>query len=150
TNAPYALAWTGVAAGSYALTARAVYDAGNTVTSALVNTTVQGIGPNTNPSNATLISIPSIGVGSLYPSKIAVAGLASNPSKVTVTLTGVSHTYPDDLDVLLVGPGGQKVLLMSDTGGGTDINNVTLTFDDAAASKLPDNSAIIPGAYQPT
>jgi subtilisin-like proprotein convertase family protein len=67
-----------------------------------------------------------------------------------VSLTGISHTYPDDLDVLLVGPAGQKVLLMSDAGGGTDINNATLTFDDAAASTLPDASAIVSGTYKPT
>jgi len=67
-----------------------------------------------------------------------------------VTVTGISHTYPDDLDILLVGPGGQKVLLMSDAGGGAGINNVTLTFDDAAASKLPDSSAIVAGTYKPT
>ncbi|PYI89101.1 MAG: hypothetical protein DME26_02010, partial [Verrucomicrobia bacterium] len=150
TGAPYAFAWTNVAAGSYTLTARAVYDAGSTVTSAPINTTVQNIGPITDPANTTLISIPDSGIGSLYPSKISVAGLPSNPSKVSVTLKGISHTYPDDLDVLLVGPGGQKVLLMSDAGGGTDINNVTLTFDDAALSALPDASGIISGTYKPT
>src|SRR5207249_331651 len=150
TTAPYAFAWSNVAAGSYTLTARAVYDAGSTVASAPVNTIVQGISPTTDPANAALISIPAIGIGSLYPSKISVAGLPSNPSKVTVTLKGISHTYPDDLDILLVGPGGQKVLLMSDAGGGAGINNVTLTFDDAAASKLPDSSAIVAGTYKPT
>jgi len=39
---------------------------------------------------------------------------------------------------------------MSDAGGGAGINNVTLTFDDAAASKLPDSSAIVAGTYKPT
>src|SRR6185369_16947085 len=94
--------------------------------------------------------IPTSGAGSPYPSKIVVAGLPSNPSKVTVTLKGLSHTYPDDLDVLLVGPGGQKVVLISDVGGGTDISNVTLTFDDGAASSLPDSAAIASGSYKPT
>ena len=67
-----------------------------------------------------------------------------------MTLTGISHTYPDDLDVLLVGPGGQKVILMSDSGGGADLNNVTLTFDDAAASNLADSTAILSGTFKPT
>jgi hypothetical protein len=39
---------------------------------------------------------------------------------------------------------------MSDTGAGNAINNVTLTFDDAAASNLPDSSAIGSGTYKPT
>src|SRR6185295_14219742 len=101
-------------------------------------------------ANSTLINIPGNGSASPYPSKIVVAGLPSNPSKVTVTLKGLSHTYPDDLDILLVGPGGQKVILMSDAGGGNGMNNVTLTFDDAAASNLPDSSAIVSGSYKPT
>ena len=53
----------------------------------LAEVTVQGISTNTNPANTTLISIPALGIASVYPSTIPVAGLASNPSKVTVTLT---------------------------------------------------------------
>src|SRR5439155_15004700 len=39
---------------------------------------------------------------------------------------------------------------MSDAGGSAGINNVTLSFDDAAASNLPDSSAIVSGTYKPT
>ncbi|MGH9903539.1 MAG: proprotein convertase P-domain-containing protein, partial [Pyrinomonadaceae bacterium] len=69
-------------------------------------------------------------------------------NKVTVTLTGIEHTFPSDIDVLLVGPQGQKMILMSDAGGGTDINNVTLTFDDAAAAALP--ATLVSGTFRPT
>jgi hypothetical protein len=42
----------------------------------------------------------------------------SGPLKhIAVTFDGLSHTSPDDVDVLLVGPGGQAVKLMSDCGG---------------------------------
>src|SRR6185503_2364926 len=150
TTASYGSAWSSVPAGSYSLTARAVYDAGSTVNSAAVNITVANTVPNTGYSNTTLVSIPDSGIGSLYPSRISVASLPTNPSKVTVTLKGLSHSWPDDLDVLLVGPSGQKALLMSDAGAGNDINNATLTFDDAAASNLPDSSAIGSGTYKPT
>jgi hypothetical protein len=37
-------------------------------------------------------------------------------SKVVVKLNGLSHSYPDDLDLLLVGPDGQSAMLMSDAG----------------------------------
>ncbi len=69
---------------------------------------------------------------------------------MVVTLTNINHTFPDDIDVLLVGPGGQKSLLMSDAGGSVDLNNVSLTFEDAAANFLSDTSTISTGTYKPT
>ncbi len=44
-----------------------------------------------------------------YPSTIAVAlanGVAADTVDVNVTLSGLSHTNPDDIDILLVGPAG--------------------------------------------
>jgi hypothetical protein len=107
-------------------------------------------GPNLNPAYPGDCTIPDVGVASPYPSLIAVSGLPPSPTKVTVTLTGLSHTYPDDLDILLVGPRGQTVVLMSDCGGGAALRSVNLTFDDGAASKLPDNTQISSGTFKPT
>jgi uncharacterized repeat protein (TIGR01451 family) len=39
---------------------------------------------------------------------------------------------------------------MSDTGGGHSITNLNLTFDDSAASGLPDTDVIVSGTYKPT
>jgi hypothetical protein len=100
-------------------------------------------------TNATPISIPSIGAGTPYPSTITVAGVAANPTKVTVRLAGLTHSYADDIDILLVGPGGQKVMLMSDAGGGNALSGVNLTFDDSG-SALPNSTAISSGTYRPT
>ncbi|MFC5463687.1 proprotein convertase P-domain-containing protein [Lederbergia graminis] len=85
-----------------------------------------------------------------YPSNITVSDLDGAVRHVTVTLYGLTHTWPDDLDILLVGPQGQSVVLMSDAGGSTNINNVTLEFDDNAADFLPDSSGIVSGTYKPT
>jgi hypothetical protein len=90
------------------------------------------------------------GPASPYPSTVNVAFLGGTVTKLTVTLNNLSHTFPGDLDILLVGPGGQSVILMSDTGGGLDIVNVNLTFDDAAANSLPDSTQIISGFFKPT
>jgi subtilisin-like proprotein convertase family protein len=115
-------------------------------------------GPTTF-SNATAINIRTAategtaGPASPYPSDIAVAAMAGNITKVKVTLTGVGHTTPDDIDILLQSPGGQVITLMSDAGGNsgaTGITNVNLTFDDAAAGSLPDSSTITSGTYKPT
>ncbi len=105
-------------------------------------------------SNTGSISIPNGAPGSTsgnalpYPSQITASGLNGTVSKVTVTFNGLNHTFPDDMDVLLVGPGGQSVLLMSDAGGSTDIVNANVTFDDTAAA-IPDSSAVTTGTYAP-
>ncbi|HJQ68446.1 MAG TPA: C25 family cysteine peptidase [Blastocatellia bacterium] len=84
-----------------------------------------------------------------YPSTINVTG-QGGITKVTVTLSGINHDFPDDIEILLVGPGGQKVTLMGDNGGGNDLVNVNLTFDDAAANSLPDSTQIVSGTFKPT
>lgn len=107
-------------------------------------------------SNSAAISVPNgapattSGPASPYPSAINVSGVAGAVSKVTVQLKGLNHTFPDDVDVLLVGPGGQKLLLMSDAGGTNDFVNANLTFDDAAAASLADSAANPSGTYRPT
>lgn len=101
-------------------------------------------------NNFTNITIPDSGPANPYPSQINVAGLIGNIKKVRVSIGGISHTFPDDLDILLVGPGGQNAILMSDVGGGNDLSNVQLTFDDGAANALPDTTQIAAGTYQPT
>ncbi|NJN96401.1 MAG: S8 family serine peptidase [Anaerolineales bacterium] len=109
-----------------------------------------GVRPTNSFTNSTNITIPNSGVATPYPANIAVSSITGLVGKVTVTLTNLSHTFPDDVDILLVGPGGQRVILMSDAGGSLDITNITLTFDDAAAASLPDNTIITSGAYKPT
>lgn len=91
------------------------------------------------------------GAGSIYPSTIEVTGLTSAVYKVTVTLRSLTHTFPDDIDALLIGPGGQNVMLLSDCGLDNIIDGITLTFDDTAASLLPDTDpALESGTYRPS
>ena len=117
-------------------------------------TTTLGFGAlaprTTSITNTAFISIPSSGPATPYPSAINVSGLNSNLLSVTVTLNRLTHTQPQDLSVLLVGPNGQKALLMSDCGGINVINGVILTFDNAAASGLPNQAQIVSGTFKPT
>ena len=100
--------------------------------------------------NQTPINIPDSGVGSLYPSTINVTGLTGSVTNVRVFLNNLTHTAPDDIDVLLVAPNGRSVILMSDVGGNLAVNDVSLILDDAAATSLPDNGQIASGAFKPT
>jgi len=81
---------------------------------------------------------------------ITVSGVTGLVTKVTATIKGLTHGFPDDVDVLLVSPSGQKVVLMSDVGGGHPISNVDLTLDDSAASSLPDSAQLTSGTFKPT
>ncbi len=110
-------------------------------------------------SNTAQITVPNgapqSGPANPYPSNINVSNLEGAVSKVTVRLTGISHTFPDDLDILLVGPQGQNVMLASDVGSpaGTTsypANGITLNFDESAARSLPDNDPLVSGFYKPT
>jgi hypothetical protein len=67
-----------------------------------------------------------------------------------VVLDGLSHTFPDDLDFLLVAPDGRNFEFWSDAGGGADISNGNFVIADSGASLLPDQTTIASGTYQPT
>jgi subtilisin-like proprotein convertase family protein len=108
-------------------------------------------------SNTNAISISDSGnpptVADLYPSTISVTGLdGQNISHLTITLSGFSHSFPSDLDIVLAGPGGQLSMLMSEVGGNTrsPVSNLTLTLDDSAADSLPIDSTLISGTFRPT
>jgi subtilisin-like proprotein convertase family protein len=113
---------------------------------ALGTPTTTNFGPFANPAD---IVIPAFGAAALYPSNITVAGVTGTVSKVTVRLANLYHTFPDDVDILLVGPTGQKFILMADAGGSADANG-PLTFDDAAVLSLPDSGGLPSGVYRPT
>jgi subtilisin-like proprotein convertase family protein len=123
-------------------------DLGNLTFNLRLGSTVSAsYGPFSNPAS---ITIPNSGAATPYPSNITVSGIAGTVSKVTVTLTNMNHTFPDDVDVLLVGPTGKQIILMSDAGGSLDLVNTTVTFDDAGPSSLPDSTQITSGTYRPT
>jgi len=72
-----------------------------------------------------------------YPATIAVSGLTGTVSNVTMSLTNVSFPFSQDIDVLLVGPGGQTLIPIAavgpNSGGGAAASNSTLTLSDAGS-----------------
>jgi len=108
--------------------------------------------PSTTPvfAQTQTIAINDNAAGTPYPSILTVSGVAGTVSKVTATLVGMSHSYPSDVSILLVGPQGQAVVLMSRAGGSVGINNTRLVFDDTSSVVLPQFTAIADGTYKPT
>ena len=91
------------------------------------------------------------GPGSPYPSTITVANGPASIGSIRVTLYDVVHTTPDSMDFLLVGPTGQKFILMADAGGVLDLTTpVTLTFSDSALQVVPDSGPLTTGVFEPT
>src|SRR4029077_14858667 len=101
---------------------------------------------STNPSPVT---IPPAGTATPYPAIINVSGVSGPITDLNVTLNGLSHTFINDVGALLVGPGGQSVVLFDGVGGTTGVANVTLVFDDQASQNLP-SGLITSGSYKPT
>jgi subtilisin-like proprotein convertase family protein len=100
-------------------------------------------------SNTASITIPSVGIATPYPSTIAVTGVAAGSTVKSVTLNGITHTFPADIDVALTSPTGISQTIMSDVGGTSTITNLVYTFDDAAPTSLPTASAPA-GTYKPS
>ena len=107
-------------------------------------------------TNPAAITIPAIGNASPYPSAITVSGLSGNiantAGSVKVTLNSFSHTFPDDVGMVLVGPSGAALLLqnsVTSSSGGQAATNVTYTISDDGLSALPDGSALSAGTFRP-
>jgi subtilisin-like proprotein convertase family protein len=104
----------------------------------------------TSTSFGSSFQIRDNNTASAYPSAVSFNGLSGTVTDVNLTLDGYRHSFPDDVDVLLVGPGGEKkALVMSDVGGGNAVN-AKLTLDDEAPTSLPDESQINLDQYKPT
>jgi subtilisin-like proprotein convertase family protein len=101
-------------------------------------------------ANIAPITIQDNGPATPYPSTITASGLGGTITTVTVTLATLSHTFSEDIDILLVGPGGQSVLLVSDVGASTTTQGATLVLDDDAPASLPGAGRITSGTFRPT
>lgn len=65
-------------------------------------------------------------------------------------LANFTHTSPDDVDVLLIGPRGQSAIIMSDVGDNNAVQHINLVLNDHATRNLPNNGTLTTGVYRPT
>ena len=69
-------------------------------------------------------------------------GIWGRITDLRVHIHGVTHTFPDDLDFLLLAPGGANLAFWSDAGGATDITNFQFAFGDSLGGLLADSAPI--------
>ena len=83
-----------------------------------------------------------------YPSNIFVTGLSGNIQTVTVNLNSITASNPSEIALLLVGPGGQNMVILSGAGGtGAVTIPVSLTLSDAGANPV---SSLANAIFRPT
>jgi FG-GAP-like repeat len=68
---------------------------------------------------------------------------------VGVTLPDLTHTFPADLDFLLLGPDGHNLEFWSDAGAGVDMSGRHVEISDSGDQVLPDHTGIFSGYYRP-
>jgi subtilisin-like proprotein convertase family protein len=122
----------------------------STTTTSVSFATTEGTASNrVTLLNPAPIEIPVSSSATPYPSTIVVPNGLGTLKKLSVRLIGVTHNFRYDLDILLVGPSGQSVMLVSDAGGASDFaGSVDWTIDDAGA---PFTYQFAPsGTYRPT
>ncbi len=66
-----------------------------------------------------------------------------------MTINGLTHTFTDDVGIVLVGPGGAALLIQDGAGDGT-VANVTYTLTDTGATQLPATRIWGAGTYKST
>jgi subtilisin-like proprotein convertase family protein len=119
--------------------------------------TIQGgwsLGIEATPADVFIPGSGTSGPANPYSVTRTVSGMEGVITDVNVALSGVSHRRPDDLDMLLVGPQGQKVMLMSDACGDGDVESHYWTWNDEASRVMPDSGSgdVCPNVttYRPT
>ena len=68
---------------------------------------------------------------------------------MSITLHAFSHTFPDDVDILLVAPDGTKMVVFSDVGGTNDAVSFNITLSDQTTNQLTDSGPFGNGIYRP-
>jgi hypothetical protein len=94
---------------------------------------------------------PTEGAADPYPSNRIVQAFPAGSTilDVNLKLIDFTHTYPDDVHMLL-SKGSQSRMVMSDVGDGEDVAGIILILDDEAARPLPDEEQLTKGVYKPT
>jgi uncharacterized repeat protein (TIGR01451 family) len=100
-------------------------------------------------SNSAPVVINDFTKATPYPSPIQVGGIGDQVNKVTVMVTNLYHSWPSDINMLLVSPTGEKSYLMSKAGGSFALAKTTITFDDGSPA-LPPSSQIVSGTNRPS
>jgi subtilisin-like proprotein convertase family protein len=84
-----------------------------------------------------------------YPSTVVVGADVGTITDLDVHLTGLEMPAKQSVDLMLVGPQGQRTTIFSEAGGYSE-EKVDLVLDDEAVGRVPQVSPLVSGRYRPT
>jgi chitinase len=155
TSSPYSFAWTNVAAGSYALTARATDNQGAVGTSAVVNITVNG----SNPAPTAGITAPANNTTFSAPATVNITATASDTAPGTVssvafyngsTLLGTDASSPYSFSWTNVAAGTYTLTVRAtDNQGAVGTSAavaITVTGSGCSAPQYVENGGYVAGS----
>lgn len=93
------------------------------------------------------------GIADVYPAVVSDDVPADEVvTDVDLTVGSVNHTFADDIDMVLQGPGGETVNVLSDVCGNVDLHHKSWEFNDEASAPLSDNDSTgcAAGTVQPS
>lgn len=83
---------------------------------------------------------------SVFP--LSMNGEIPQIESIELVLTGLTHTQPEDLDILLISPFGETVVVMSGKGDGVAIIDMDFVFNDLGSPLPADGVPLTAGTYQ--
>jgi hypothetical protein len=102
-------------------------------------------------SNPSVITIPSSGPATPYPSSISSDWCPGTITDVNVSLHGFGHpAAPYDVDIVLRGPTGLSTVILSDVGSSFGVEDIDLFIDDEAGTGFPTTTSLSTGTFRPT
>ncbi len=121
------------------------YISSNGAVTQVVNNPTQANG-NSFCNSLSGITLSSGSSTNPYPSNIFVSGITGTVNTVTVNVNNLTATAPGEIALMLVGPGGQKFVMMSGVGGSTAVSGINLLLSDGGVSPP---SALTSGTFKP-
>lgn len=152
TAAPYSFAWTGVAAGSYSLTAVATDDRGGTTTSAAVTvtvntpTTVQSLAPATLQLTPGASGALTVGIASAQASDTIVTVASSDPSVATVPSSVVVAAGSTTAPVAVSAVAAGTVQVTASLGQSSAASTVQVVAPPVISGETPRDVTLAGGA----
>lgn len=99
--------------------------------------------------NTSVVTINDAAPATPYPSQITIVGRSGVILDVAVDIANFSHSYADDVGMVLVAPSGEALLLQNSATNGP-VSDASYTVIDSATARLPDIDPITSGPYKPS